>query len=113
MKLRVLVTGGQGFVGKALASAALSRGFVTRISSRRALTEPQSQVEFSQVLDIGPGTNWMAALQEVDVVVHCAGRAHVMNNAAADSLKKFTTVNTAGTLSLAHQAVAAGVKRFV
>ena len=32
MTQRVLVTGGQGFVGKALASCALSKGFAVRVS---------------------------------------------------------------------------------
>ncbi|MFT5046379.1 MAG: nucleoside-diphosphate-sugar epimerase [Porticoccaceae bacterium] len=109
----VLVTGGQGFVGKALASGALSSGFKVRVSSRQKLTAQQSHFEFLQVGDLGPTTDWFAALQDVHAVVHCAGRAHVMKEGLADPLATFRTVNLEGTLNLALQAVKAGIKRFV
>lgn len=48
-----------------------------------------------------------------DVVLHLAGRAHVMHEEALDPLGRFREVNTAGTLNLARQAAAAGVRRFV
>ena len=110
---RVLVTGGNGFVGKALAASALSKGCAVRVSSRQKLTAPKSQIEYCQVGDLGPATDWSAALQEVDAVLHCAGRAHVMADTAVDPLTAFRTVNVAGTLNLARQALEAGVKRFV
>jgi len=113
MTQRVLVTGGQGFVGKALAAGALSNGFAVRVSSRQKLIAAEARLEHSQVGDLGPATDWLAALQGVNTVVHCAGRAHVMTDTAADPLTAFRTVNSAGTLNLARQAVEAGVKRFV
>ena len=58
-------------------------------------------------------TDWFAALQVVDAVVHCAGRAHVMKDTEEHSLAAFRNVNLDGTLNLARQAVDAGVKRFV
>jgi nucleoside-diphosphate-sugar epimerase len=109
----VLVTGGRGFVGMALSTAALSKGFAVRISSRQKLTTPRSLLEFCQVGDLCPTTDWFAALQGIDAVVHCAGRAHVMKDTAVDPLAIFRTVNLDGTLSLARQAVEARVKRFV
>ena len=113
MKQRVLVAGGQGFIGKALAVGALSNGFAVRVSSRRKLIEAEARWEHSQVCDLGPATDWLAALQGVNTVVQCAGRAHVMTDTAVDPLTAFRTVNVAGTLNLARQAVEAGVKRFV
>ena len=113
MTQRVLVTGGQGFLGKALAAGALSKGFTVRVSSRQKLVASERRLEFSQVGDLGPKTDWIAALQDVDAVVHCAGRAHVMKDTAADPLAAFRAVNFDGTLNLARQAIAAGVKRFV
>ena len=113
MTKRVLVTGGQGFVGKALAAGALAEGFMVRVSSRQKLTVRESPVEYSQVDDLGPTTDWFAALQGIDTVVHCAGRAHVMRDAASDPLAAFLSVNLDGTLNLAHQSVDAGVRRFV
>jgi len=113
MMQRILVTGGQGFVGKALAAGALSKGFTVRVSSRQKLIASECRLDFSQVGDLGPKTDWSAALQDVGAVVHCAGRAHVMKDTAADPLAAFRTVNFDGTLNLARQAIAAGVKRFV
>jgi UDP-glucose 4-epimerase len=57
--------------------------------------------------------DWSAALDGVDVVVHCAARVHVMKESAADPMTEFRRVNVAGTLNLARQAAAAGVRRFV
>jgi nucleoside-diphosphate-sugar epimerase len=48
----------------------------------------------------------------MDVVVHAAGRAHI-TRPERDSLEQFRRVNVAGSLNLARQAAAAGVKRFV
>ena len=49
MTQRVLVTGGQGFVGKALAFGALSKGFNVRVSSRQPLNASRSCLEFSHI----------------------------------------------------------------
>jgi nucleoside-diphosphate-sugar epimerase len=46
-------------------------------------------------------------------VVHLAARVHVMHDTASDPLSAFRSVNVQGTLNLARQAAAAGVKRFV
>jgi nucleoside-diphosphate-sugar epimerase len=48
-----------------------------------------------------------------DAIVHLAARVHVMHDAAADPLAEYRRVNTAGTLALARQAAAAGVRRLV
>jgi UDP-glucose 4-epimerase len=52
-------------------------------------------------------------LREVDAVFHLAARVHVMKDTAVDSLAEFRKVNVLGTLNLARQAAAVGVKRFV
>lgn len=57
--------------------------------------------------------SWGSALQCVDVVVHAAARVHVMSDDATDPLAEFHKINVEGTMCLARQAVAAGVKRFI
>ncbi|MCP1673982.1 nucleoside-diphosphate-sugar epimerase [Natronocella acetinitrilica] len=52
-------------------------------------------------------------LDDVDVVVHCAARAHIMRDVAEEPLAEFRKVNAEGTISLAQQAAQAGVRRFV
>ena len=49
----------------------------------------------------------------VKSLFHLAARVHVIHGTDADPLTAFRSVNVDGTLSLACQAAAAGVKRFV
>ncbi len=58
-------------------------------------------------------TDWSNALHGVDVVVHCAARVHVMQDGASDPLAAYRRVNVEGTLNLARQAAARGVRRFI
>lgn len=107
-KLKVLLTGASGFVGRELKAVFESVGHDVLASYRRA------GVANSLVIDSIDGrTEWGAALAGIDCVVHSAGRAHVMNETASDPLEAFRQVNTEGTLNLARQAAAAGVSRFV
>lgn len=53
------------------------------------------------------------AFDGIGTFIHAAARVHVMADTAADPLDEYRAVNTAGTLNLAKQAAAAGVKRFI
>ncbi len=66
-----------------------------------------------EVGDLEANTDWSLALIGVSSVVHAAARVHVMKDQSADPLAEFRRVNVAGTLNLAQQAAAVGVKRFV
>jgi nucleoside-diphosphate-sugar epimerase len=63
--------------------------------------------------ELGPDTDWTPALDGVDVVVHTAARVHVMHETSADPLAEFRRANVDGTMALARQAAAAGVRRLV
>jgi nucleoside-diphosphate-sugar epimerase len=63
--------------------------------------------------NIDSTTDWKDPLAGVEVVVHLANRAHVLNEKARDPLAIFREVNVAGTIQLANQAVESGVKRFI
>src|SRR5690606_26810432 len=58
-------------------------------------------------------TNWLEAVGGQNVVIHSAARVHVMNDQSADPLAEFRKINVDGTLNLARQAAASGVKRFI
>jgi nucleoside-diphosphate-sugar epimerase len=70
-------------------------------------------VESQVVGDIGPGTDWAAALAGVTCVVHLAARVHVMRDTLVDPLAAYRHVNVAGTERIAQMAARAGVRRFV
>lgn len=107
---RALITGGSGFVGRVLCRELSDRG----LDFVQALRREDEHAPVSVVVgEIGPETRWATALSGVDLVVHLAARVHVMRESAVDSLSAFRRVNTEGTLNLARQAVASGVRRFV
>jgi nucleoside-diphosphate-sugar epimerase len=110
---RLLVTGANGFVGQALCTESLGRGFAVRAAVRSAESTVEDTSETVVVGAIDGATDWNEALRDVDVVIHLAARVHVMHDEAADPLAEFLTVNLHGTANLARQAARAGVRRLV
>lgn len=110
---RLLVTGASGFVGGALVRRAVRDARPVRGALRSGARSLPAGAERVVIQDVGPETDWSAALADVDAVIHAAARVHVLDERAADPLAQFRRVNTAGTLALAKQAAAAGVRRFV
>jgi nucleoside-diphosphate-sugar epimerase len=110
--MKCLLTGANGFVGKALSTELWRHGHVVRAATRSAMTA-QKDIEQVLVAAIDSNTQWAPALHEVNVVIHLAARVHVMGDRVANPLATFRQINTQGTLNLARQAAAAGVKRFV
>lgn len=108
---KVLVTGATGFIGRALVQTLIAQHFNV-VAGVRQIDEPLTNTQI-ELGDLCAATDFTAALQAVDVVIHLAARAHIMQDTASNPLSAFRKVNTAGTLNLAKQAADAGVKRFI
>lgn len=105
-----LVTGSSGFVGRSLVTRLKADGFKVREVSRQAQTSENTNVVHIPVID--KDTDWSSALSDVSVVVHCAARAHRMND-PEDSLQKYKNVNYHGAVQLARECEKHGVRRLV
>jgi nucleoside-diphosphate-sugar epimerase len=79
----------------------------------------QSQPDLPSVMSpiaiagLDADADWQESVKDVDVIIHAAARVHVMDERATDPLAEFRRINVDGTLNLARQAAAAGVRRFV
>lgn len=105
--LKILVTGYSGFVGNELALQ-LQGSYKLNLLGRKS-----SNLGCVYTHNLDSISSYANALVNVDVVVHCAARVHIMDDAASDPLNEFRAVNTQGTLNLAEQAAQSGVKRFI
>ncbi|MBT2342233.1 MULTISPECIES: UDP-glucose 4-epimerase family protein [Pseudomonas] len=113
MQHSILMTGASGFVGGALLQrlqAEPGKSVTAVVRGDRHLLTPANTV---RVEAFSPQTQWQPHLRNVDTVIHCAARVHVMNDTEADPLAAFRRVNVEGTLNFARQAAEAGVHRFI
>ena len=108
--MKILLTGASGFIGRAVHPQLVARGHEVRCAGRNVAAR-DVWPSYAVVGDINGDTQWGAALQGIDVVVHVAGCAHVFDRLATS--RTFEEVNVQGSVNLAIQATAAGVRRFV
>jgi nucleoside-diphosphate-sugar epimerase len=109
----ILITGATGFVGSHL-NCRLTQENLRVKAAVRSPDKPLPQSITSFLIgDISGTTNWDDALQDTDVVIHLAGRAHILDEQAHDPEAEFLKVNTDGTTNLVKQAIQAGVKHFI
>ena len=108
-----LITGARGFVGTPLCRRLSPRWRVRAATRFVQPLDPGLVGAECCVGSIDGTTDWSEAVRDVDCVVHLAARVHVMHDTAADPLGAFRRVNLCGTIRLAKQAAAAGVRRFI
>ena len=110
---KILITGSTGFVGQKLCKKLISDNYSIREAVRSNSEKQLGKKEIFNVGEIDKSTNWSASLQDIDCVIHCAARAHVMNENKLDTLATYRKVNVDGTRNLAEQCAKAGVKRLI
>lgn len=108
------MTGATGFVGGALVNKLLLNGYEIAALVKERSAALASSVEQKIVGNLTEDTDFTSILQPNDIVIHVAGRAHIMYPTDTDEeLEAFRKVNTAATLNLARQSAASGTKRFI
>ncbi|MEM9162081.1 MAG: NAD-dependent epimerase/dehydratase family protein [Cyanobacteria bacterium P01_F01_bin.4] len=110
----VLVTGATGFIGGHLLPVLSQECGKIVAAVRSEDGQPfEASVRWVVVGEIDGQTDWQAALEGVDTVVHLAARAHQIKDTSADPEGDFQRVNVQGTANLVRQCVEHGVKHFV
>lgn len=107
--MKVMVTGANGFVGRALCKYLNNRGY-TVVPAVRRLSGPVGE---TAVGNIDGATDWTGVLTDCNAAVHLAASVHVIDETSQALLAFYRATNTDATLNLARQAAHAGVKRFI
>ncbi|MGF6781134.1 UDP-glucose 4-epimerase family protein [Paraburkholderia sp. GAS334] len=110
----VLVTGANGFVGRALSLALLNSGHTVTGLVRQAEHGANGVTSWVDASNNFTGIDaaWPQGLQ-ADCVVHLAARVHVLHDDSTDPEAAFRATNVDGALRVAEAAWRHGVKRLV
>ncbi|MEO8305979.1 MAG: NAD-dependent epimerase/dehydratase family protein [Betaproteobacteria bacterium] len=111
----VVVTGAEGFIGRALVARFVAAGRAYRAIVRELDPSRPAKTQFYAVGDLATviEADLDAILAGASAVVHLAGRAHVLGERGGDAASAYATANVTATARLARAAGRAGVRRFV
>lgn len=112
---KILITGVTGFVGNALLLHLLTTKMSIEIVAtvRKDLKNFPNGVCVKKIENITSHTDWSDALLGSQNVIHLAARVHIMDDTHNSPIQEYRRINVDGTLNLARQAAALGVKRFI
>ena len=109
---KILLTGASGFIGGRLLDV-LSNAPGLLVTCVLRGHRPDFGRFKVVVNNLDGESDWSPAVEDGQVVIHAAARAHVLRDSSTDPLTEFRKVNVEGTLNLARQAAEAGARRFV
>ncbi|KAJ3888828.1 hypothetical protein GG344DRAFT_52852, partial [Lentinula edodes] len=110
----IQVTGGTGFLGTHIISQLLEKGYIVRATARSPsklqTIFPEATSEHVQVIAVPSLTvDHSTALKEVDALIHSA--SHIFGGGVSG--QDLYSATYEGTVSLAKQAIASGVKKII
>ena len=109
--MKVLVTGGSGFIGLRLVRGLCANGFSVRATHRAAQPPAAAAVQWWRLPDLESGAALDEAVAGTEAIIHLAALAH--QPAHPDRAAEFLRVNRDGTRLLARSGARAGVRRFI
>tara|TARA_B110000014_G_scaffold256234_1_gene239082 strand:- start:9599 stop:10555 length:957 start_codon:yes stop_codon:yes gene_type:complete len=111
--MKVLVTGASGFLGNFLVNQDVHSQIQFRAVYRNEEQAIGRAKDFSIINNIDSETNWTSSFKNINVILHTAARAHVMQDESKNPKQEYDSINIDGTLNLASQALEFGIKRFI
>lgn len=109
---RVLVTGADGFIGRAVCAALADKGHHVIAGTRTGRDVPGAH-ESRALGDIAHPEGRDRWVADTEIIVHLAARAHVTRDTSLATLGAFRRVNVDGTRALAETAARRGIQRIV
>jgi UDP-glucose 4-epimerase len=111
----ILVTGANGFVGRAACRILSSRGYAVRRALRALPSGAPGNDDFVVLGNLEGVGDWGPVLTGIDAVLHLAGRSSALPGRATDAASNtvYRLGNVVGTQMLAQAAARAAVRRFV
>lgn len=113
--MKILVTGATGFVASHLMPRLQADGYpiVAAIRSAETASKLPTSVPWVSVGEMDGKTQWTNVLEGIDVVIHLAARAHILDDRATHPEAEFRRINTDGTTNIVRQSIQAGVQHFI
>jgi nucleoside-diphosphate-sugar epimerase len=108
----ILVTGANGFVGSFLIPELLRQSYLVKLLLRKSSPKIHFKCKKFRI-DNFNDTKLEKVFENIDVVIHLAGRVHVMKDNEKDPLAEYRKINVDLTRKLAQQAASSGVKRLI
>ncbi|BBO60098.1 epimerase/dehydratase [Mycoavidus sp. B2-EB] len=112
--MNVLVTGANGFIGRAVCRKLLATGHSVNALVRRASRDGEGVPELvHEAADFADIESTLLGAAPPQVVIHLAARVHLVRDASSAPLEAFRATNVIGTLRVAQAAARAGARRFI
>lgn len=109
--MNVLVTGANGFVGEYLTNYLEEKGHIVFRGVRKS--ERVTDRSYGNLENLNQKEDWDSFFKNIDAIVHCAARVHVMNETSSDPLEEFRKANVNSTRVLATKAKQYGIRKFI
>lgn len=104
----ILLTGSTGFIGSFMIKYFEKKNIGYKSVSRSKNPKPNNfQINLDESVDLS------SILDGVDVIIHAAAKAHVLNEYDSMHALEYRKINTLATLNLAKQSIENNVKKFI